>query len=122
MEDVFEFKAANFDQDDFRVVSFNGTEVLAGPYRFDLELTCSADGDLIDGVESKLLGQSATFAMNGAERAYRVTKGYVSAVKTSGISRHGRAHLSVTLVPKLEFLKLNKKSRIFQDMTVREIV
>ena len=122
MDDVFEFAADNFEHGDFRVVSFTGTEELSGLYRFDVELTCPGDGGFTDGMEQKLLGQKATFTMNGGGRTYRATKGYVSRVRVHALGRDGRARVSVALVPKLAFLALNKKSRIFQDLTVRQIV
>jgi len=99
---------------DLQVLAFNGREAISQPYRFDLELVSEhADLDL-----QSLLHQPAFLALSPAGNGingviYRVAQGE---------SGKRLTRYQVTLVPQLAYLAHRTDQRIFQHLTVPQII
>ena len=99
---------------DLKVYSFKGTEALSQPYRFDLELVSEQpDLDL-----EKLLHLPVYLGFDDQGRGvhglvYRVAQ---------GDSGRRLTRYQISLVPQLAYLKHSSHQRIFQRMTVPQIV
>lgn len=104
----------------FTVRSFRGREELSGLYRFDVLVTCPEIGE--GAVETLALGQRAILILH-VGKAPRVFQGVISAVKHEGVrSSHGVTQYRLRLVPRLWLLKQKRRSRIFQEMRVGDIL
>ncbi len=105
----------------FEVVSFHGRERLSKLYSFEVRLL-ARPGD--DAVEVGLVGQPATLllALGGGDPP-RLVQGIVASIRHEGEVASGRRRVFVArLVPRLWLLKHRATSRVFQDLTVPEIV
>lgn len=105
------------DEDVLLLNGFNGVEALSRPFGFQLDLL-STDA-AVD--PAGLLRQPAllTVHLDGGER--RLVHGFFSRLTQLGM-QDDLAVYRAELVPWLWFLRLSRDSRIFQDMTVPEIV
>ncbi len=112
----FYFEAAHLAPETFQVASFSGTEGISKPYRFDLNLV--SQDPFVDF--SEVVNQQATFIMMRGGEAVPV-HGIIAHFEQAGrIANH--VAYRATLVPRLWWLSLTYQSRIFQDVTVIEIV
>src|SRR5262249_21998161 len=83
-------------------------------------VTARAEGA---SMASSLLGQAATLLLNVPDQAPRVVRGIIAAIEHEGQPGSlGEVPFRVRLVPRLWLLKRRKRSRIFQDRSVAEIV
>jgi type VI secretion system secreted protein VgrG len=100
------------------VDAFEGRERTNEPWRFDLELTRPPGGEaLLDAV-----GRVASFEIRTGVVPRRFT-GIVASVRLLGLEPlQGRVRLGVRLVSKLDSLRLRKRSRVFQNLGVDEVV
>jgi len=109
-----------FPPNHFTVRSFRGREELSGLYRFDIIVTCPEIGE--GAVETLALGQRAILLLH-VGKAPRVFQGIISSVKHEGVrSSHGVSQYRLRLVPRLWLLKQKRRSRIFQDMRVADVI
>lgn len=120
MSDHYSFTVDGFPPDHFKVHVFTGKETLSDLYSFDLVVTSGAAGD--EEVERRALGQRAVLAWSvGAPRAFH---GFIASVELEEIHeaepRSGRYRMR--LVPRLWLLKRKRRTRIFQQMSVRDVV
>ena len=111
-----------YPQGELQVVSLRGVEQLSKPYSFEILLL----GTSIDAatLERDLLGQPATlWTRRSTDEAYPV-HGILRRIEAEGISGGGeqRHRFRAWLAPRLWLLGRGRNSRIFQDLTVREIV
>ncbi len=109
--------ATPLGDDKLLLKSFSGTESLGRPFRFDAE--CYAPDLSIDF--DQLIGQNVTVRMILKENQTRYFNGYVSRV-SQVISANNLHTYRLTIVPWLWFLTRCADCRIFQDMTVPEII
>jgi type VI secretion system secreted protein VgrG len=105
-----------------RVVRFTGHESISQPFQLEITVVCD-DHELSSG---SVVGRSATFAIHvgdgsQAVREPRVIHGVVSRF-AHGDTGKARTAYRVTLVPALSSLRLRVDSRIFQGLTVPQIV
>lgn len=104
----------------FTVRSFRGREELSGLYRFDILVTCPEIGE--GAVETLALGQRAILLLR-VGKVPRVFQGIISSVKHEGVrASHGVSQYRLRLVPRLWLLKQKRRSRIFQNMSVADII
>jgi type VI secretion system secreted protein VgrG len=96
--------------------SFSYTEQLGRP--FHAELSLLSDKDDVDF--SKILGQSVTVRLEQAGGAQRYFNGFVSRFVQGGGDR--TAAYQATVVPWLWFLTRTSDCRIFQNMSVPDII
>lgn len=97
--------------------SFTVTENLGRPFRIDLELL-SENGDI---VPLDILGQNMTVRVESPAGSTRYFNGFVARWHQSP-STGGMARYRATLVPWLWFLSRAADCRIFQEMTVPDII
>lgn len=102
---------------DFTVISFTGRERVNRGYRFEVRALTRLPGFHV----SPLVGQRARLSIRGPAET-RFVHGIVSRVSAGTPLPDGAATFTLTLVPRLSLLSRRKTSRIFQDLTVPEIV
>ncbi len=109
--------------DPLEVISFSGSEPLSGLYRYEILVAYPDDDDSLDALESALLGRPAYLRIPVEEQADRFVHGIMTEFAIEGGSQKpGKARLRVTLAPRLSLLTMRQRSRIFQDLTVEQIV
>jgi type VI secretion system secreted protein VgrG len=114
------FTIDGFDAGHFRVHAFAGREALSEHYTFDVVLTCDTQTD--EEVERLALGRRAvlTWTIGKAPRAFY---GVVAAVRLEEVhDSHGSAEYHVRFVPRLWLLRRRRRSRVFQNLSVPDIV
>ncbi len=110
----------------FEVVRYEGHEEISQPFRFKIHLM--SEDSHIDG--SALLGKGATLhvADMSSERQIHGVIGRFSQESAGdltgklGITGKNQSRYAAVLVPRVELLRHTLNSRIFQDVTVPEIV
>lgn len=109
-----------FPPNHFTVRSFRGREEISGLYRFDVIVTCPEIGE--GAVETLALGQRAILLLH-VGKVPRVFQGIISSIKLQGVrSSHGAVQYRLRLVPRLWLLKQKRRSRIYQNMYVADIL
>lgn len=97
--------------------SLEGTEAVSNCFGFTLGLLSENDAINLED----LVGTRATVAITDADGTARCWNGYISRF-TQGTRERVLTEYTAQLVPWLWFLTLRTDSRIFQEMTVRDIV
>jgi type VI secretion system secreted protein VgrG len=120
---LFEFVAPSLRRD-LQVVSFTGREWLSELFRFEIVLaTRWAEEALHQEMEEALLGQPACLSIHSEAGPRRVIHGLVASFRLEASAPEiGRPCVRVELVPKLWLATQKKRTRIFQDTTIREVV
>lgn len=112
----YTFEAEDVEDAPFRVVEVDGTEELGRPFRFDLRLVAErADLDF-----DRILNRRATLTMRRGRRR-RSIHGLVARFSQRGRSADYVSYRA-TLRPRLHRLSLTRRSRIFQDAGIEEIL
>lgn len=103
----------------FRVSRFDGTEGLSELFQFELTLVCDNDAIAFDDV----VGATALLTLHN-DGAERHVHGIISRFEQGESSGRGARHATyvATLVPHVFRLKLRQTCRVFQQMTVPDIV
>jgi type VI secretion system secreted protein VgrG len=101
-------------RNDFKVLAFKGTEAISALYAIQVELVSEyRDFDL-----QSLLGQPAflRFGLNG--------EGFHGRIEDVSVGESGRrlTRYQLTLVPALHYLQFSHNQRIFQNLTVPQII
>ena len=112
----FQFAVGGLDPDAFEVVGFTGREAVSEPFRFDLRLR-TRDADLDPAA---VLGARATLVRHRGLDEVPV-HGVVAELDL-GARTPDRAEVRAVLVPRLWRLSLARQSRVFQDVTVPDVV
>lgn len=117
---LYQLWVRGFPADQLRVRRFSGREALSAAYSFDIEVTCPNEGD--GAVERSLLGRPAAFTMR-ASRTPHTVHGFIARAALTRVAPVDHAlHLRLRLVPRLWALGRRQASRIFQRMTVPQVV
>jgi type VI secretion system secreted protein VgrG len=117
---LFEFWTGPFTGRDLAVVSFTGRESISRPFCFDVSVHAPAEAHLLD---LALLGQPATLLLQRAASSARCIQGIVEAIEPHvTASTAERTAYRIRIVPRLRLLKWRTSSRIFQGLTVPDIV
>lgn len=103
---------------DIQVTSVIGEETMSALYRFDVRAL--VDGD--DGFSRRAIGAAALLTMHFDGAVTRAVHGIVSTCQITGRTESGAAISTLRLVPRMGRMKKRRTSRIFQDLTTREIV
>ncbi len=106
--------AINDIQHDLQVLRFTGKELISQPFAFEIELV----SDRRDLDQNELLHKQAFLAFNGSGDGIH---GQIHGV-VKGSLGHGLTRYSVTLAPRLAYLDHRTNCRIFQQMTVPQII
>ncbi len=116
----FEFEAGPHAAGELAVLHFRYQEALSTLFEAEIELVPGEDVH-VEGAE--LLGQEGLLTLQLGDGSARFLHGIVSHVQSweegSGPHRH---RTRVRLVPKLWLLRHKRRSRIFQELTVPDIV
>ena len=119
---VFEFYTPRYQSGELRVVSFRGKEQVSRLYSFDVVLAGS--GVDVATIESDLLGERAHLRIAHGSDAARSVHGIIRKIEVEGLSGGGDAQhrFRVRIAPRLHLLKHSKTSRVFQQLTVQQVV
>lgn len=116
---LFELWAGPFRGGDLLIASFRGREEISRPFSFDILALAQPDADLLD----TLLGQPATLVIQNPGKPPRVVAGLIASVEPDGsATSKDRLTYRLRVVPRLFLLKWRTVSRIFQGMSVPDIV
>ncbi|WP_413793746.1 MULTISPECIES: type VI secretion system Vgr family protein [unclassified Pseudomonas] len=99
---------------ELKVLEFKGKETISQPYRFDVELV----SERCDLVLEELLHRQAFLGLDGRERGIH---GQVYSV-VQGDSGRRLTRYQISLVPRLAYLRHRFNQRIFQHLSVPDIV
>lgn len=103
--------------EDFSVYAFSGRERIHEPYKFNVELThASSNLDTI-----ALLGKSACLSIADRSGEKRFVHGVIQAMEQLHTG-HSVTHYTCQLVPRLWFLGENSNHRIFQNISIIDII
>ena len=113
----FQFDVSDFAEGTFRVTRFAGREAISEPFRFELDLV----SDQPDVDFSDVVGAPATFTRLRATGDAEPVHGVVAALHQAGRSADLVRYRAV-LVPRLWELGLGQRSRVFQDVSLEDLV
>lgn len=115
---MFELQAGSFAAADLAVVRLSGEEALSEPFNFQVELFPTS----LEPLDTReLLGKQAALSVRDPEGAERFIHGWVEEVADLGL-RHGRPEYRIRIGPALLKLRHVRRSRIFQNLSVPDIV
>lgn len=105
---------------DLTVVTFRGVEAVSQPYRFNILV--SARGIDHERLAVDVLGQRGRLTF--IDETVRHIHGVFTRVDVEGITGgdEDRHHVRIQLAPRFSLLKHRKNSRIFQNLTVLQVV
>ena len=116
----FEFQAGPHPVGELPVVGFEASEGISQPYSVELSLAAPPQ---VSVDEQALLGQDALLTVHLGDGASRFFQGIVSRVTRWDAGKGPeRQRYRITVVPRLWTLRYIRRSRIFQEMTVPDIV
>jgi type VI secretion system secreted protein VgrG len=117
--DPYQLCVEGLAPDHLRVHSFTGREPISGAYSFDVVVTADAGAEDLERIA---LGRRAMLLFRVGE-APRAFYGVIAAVRHDG-ARGARQSVQyqIRVVPRLWLLKRRRRTRIFQQMDVEEIV
>lgn len=114
---LFEFAAGPYRSGELSVVSFRGIEELSRPFRFDVAIRAD-----IPDLASELTGETAALTIRGGDGSRRVIDGIVASVRADAPRAGEPGGYRIKMVPRLWTLGVSKNTRIFQDLSVPDIV
>jgi type VI secretion system secreted protein VgrG len=100
------------------LTGFDGDEGMSQLFRFTLQMI--SDNAAIPAKD--ILGKNVTFSIALADDSPRYFNGFVSRFSAGDEDENGRRAYTAEVVPWLWFLTRNSDSRIFQEMTVPQII
>ncbi|MDY7230918.1 type VI secretion system Vgr family protein [Hyalangium rubrum] len=116
----FEFQVGPHSAGELTVVGFEADETLSQPY--SVEVTLAAPPDVVVD-EKALIGQNALLTVQLGDGTARFFQGIVSRlVRWDAGKGPQRQRYRATVVPRLWTLRHIRRSRIFQEMSVPDIV
>ncbi|SEK53387.1 type VI secretion system secreted protein VgrG [Stigmatella aurantiaca] len=116
----FEFQAGPHAAGELAVVGFEANEFLSQPYSVEVTLAAPPDVEVND---KALLGQSALLTVQLGDGTARFFQGIVARIARWEITQSPeKQRHRITVVPRLWTLRHTRRSRIFQEMTVPDIV
>ncbi len=117
---LYELHVGAYQGAELHVAFFDGREEMNGLYAFDV-VFWGQDLDEAQ-LEASLLGTPVALAMLLPDGSARYVRGIVAALTLQGKHGDGRHTFRLRLVPRLWLLGKRVNSRIFQDLTVQQIV
>lgn len=103
----------------FTVKSLKGAEAVSEAYSFQLAVV--ADATLGGDIEREVLGRRALMTWNVGTTP-RAFYGLISRVRVGRSNDAKRVEYRMTFVPRLSLLKQKRRTRIFQDMRLTDVV
>ena len=117
--EAFELRVGALPARELTVLSLRGQEAMSRLFRFDVVVRTETD---LLAHEPTLIGEPATLTMSVADEGSRVVRGIVSALESQGALPHGERRFVVRVRPRMALLRRRRSSRIFQDLTLVDIV
>jgi type VI secretion system secreted protein VgrG len=114
---TFELRAGSFQESDVVVRAVRGEEALSNPYAFDVEFY--PRGDPLDLAE--ICASEAVLTVRRPDGTERYAHGIVGSVRMVDLVGSTPVYLA-RIVPALERLRHMERSRIFQSMSVTDVV
>lgn len=116
----FDFQLGPHAAEDVSVLGFEADETLSQPYSVEVTLAPKSDVELDD---KSLLGKDARLTVQLGDGTARFFHGIVARIdRWDEGPGHERRRYRVTVVPRLWTLRYTRRSRIFQELTVPQIV
>src|ERR671918_1465626 len=116
----FEFEAGPHAVGELAVLAFEVEEELSQPYALDVTLVAPPD---IEVDPTAVIGEKAALTIQLGDGSARFVQGIVASVRSwEEGADHARRRLRVRVVPTLWKLGQIRRSRIFQELSVPEIV
>ena len=112
----FSLEVDGLPADEFLITRFSGHEGVSNLYRFEMDLASRDPGMDFDDV----VGKDALLSLQ-SQFGERLVHGMIARFEQLGRGRM-YTYYRARLVPRLWLLRLRRQSRIFQDMSVPEIV
>ena len=106
-------------EDKLVLVAFRGEEEMSRLFSFELQLIADAEDPLVD--HQAILGEPVTFWVKTPKDEKRFFHGHVNRFWYAGTGDRGHTY-GATVVPKFWFLTRKTNCRVFQEMTVPDIV
>ncbi len=110
------FQIAGGEVDQFLVLRYRGTEGLCQLYRFEIDLSTTLESVAFDDI----VGKGATLSLN-TDSGERYFHGVISRFELTGETTDA-TYYRAEMVPNLWYLTHRYNSRIFQEMTTKDIV
>ncbi|WP_332874357.1 type VI secretion system Vgr family protein [Bowmanella yangjiangensis] len=104
--------------DELLLVSMSGHEALGQLFRYEVTLYAKKE----DIKATDLVGQKATIQLELENQQYRYFNGFITRFSQQGRATEGYAQYSAEIHPWLWFLNRTADCRIFQEMTVPDIL
>ncbi len=115
---AFELEVASFAEGDLVVWEVRGREALSEPFAFEVRVSLpSGDPIALDD----LLGQEAKLLLRRPDGTERVVHGEVERGRLTGVAA-GQPSYELRIAPRLARLAAVSRSRIFQDLSVADVV
>ena len=111
----FLFTASEYDEE-LRVLRFNGTEAISEPFKYSLRL--AALDSQIDF--ETIVGKTAYLTIYG-ETGERYVNGIITRFSQAGVGNRYTTY-NAELMPTIALLSMRYKCRIFQEMSVQDII
>lgn len=114
----FECFIEGLDDAELRVLSFSGQEKISQPFEYSVDLVSKSD----DLVLEDLVGRPVTFLFNAEDGSLqRYLNGIIASFEQAESGTRVTQYLA-KIVPPTQLLSYRHDSRIFQDMSVPEII
>jgi type VI secretion system secreted protein VgrG len=120
--DHFQFISKGKIERRVRITHFTGEERVNGTYAFEIEGWSPFEVDPLATIEDEMIGHPGALLMYEATGAPRVVHGIVTGYQLGDSREQGTPKVKLRLEPRLSLLKLRTHSRIYQDLTVPEII
>ena len=117
--EAFELRIGALGAPELTVLSLRGEEAISQLFLFDVIVR--TENDLL-AYQADMLGEPATLTMSIADEAPRVVHGIVSTLEDQGWLPHDGRRFRVRVTPRMELLRWRQNSRIFQDLSLVDIV
>ena len=104
----------------FDAISFDGNEAIS--HCFTAKLYVLVDWDIFTGIDASWLGQPGLVTLTDVSGNERTLAGLVFAYRERGTNSRNQMRLEVTLRPRLWELEQSRDNRVFQGLSVPELV
>ncbi|MCB9596901.1 MAG: type VI secretion system tip protein VgrG [Sandaracinaceae bacterium] len=117
---LFDCTVDGLGSEELRVTEIDGIEELSTPYRYDVGIECHVDGGLsAEDVQSLLYGRcGVAYGPHGINKI----NGVISEISTSSPNPEGVVGYRFVVRPRLWRLGLTRRSRIFNEMSIPDVL
>ncbi len=120
--DHFQFISKGKVERRLRITHFTGDEAINSTYAFEIEAWSPFELDPLATMEDEIIGHAGSLLMFEGHGPPRVVHGVVTGYELNDSRESASPKVSVRLEPRLALLRLRTHSRIYQDLTIPEII